>query len=173
MLWYKLPEYDARQKDSCSPVCIHSVSRRTHVHRARPTESQGVLGVSWGLCRVAWMEHTSGSHAGQSKYQARGCSEEAALCSGLRSRTRSSCTGDGIGLLFTQFGYFILAQLLFAYAFDMLLCWSRRDTLRARLRPVSRHLQHQSVPVVQAGLVLSAIRDGGAGLRRKGIDSLE
>jgi hypothetical protein len=26
------------------------------------------------------------------------------------------------------FGYFILAQLLFAYAFDILLCWSRRDT---------------------------------------------
>lgn len=25
-------------------------------------------------------------------------------------------------------GYLILAQLLFAYAFDMLLCWSRRDT---------------------------------------------
>ena len=27
-----------------------------------------------------------------------------------------------------QFGYFLLAQLLFAYAFDMLLCWTRRDT---------------------------------------------
>jgi hypothetical protein len=26
------------------------------------------------------------------------------------------------------FAWFILAQLLFAYAFDMLLCWSRRDT---------------------------------------------
>ena len=27
-----------------------------------------------------------------------------------------------------QFGYFLLAQLLFAYAFDMLFCWTRRDT---------------------------------------------
>ena len=27
-----------------------------------------------------------------------------------------------------EFGYFLLAQLLFAYAFDMLLCWTRRDT---------------------------------------------
>jgi hypothetical protein len=26
------------------------------------------------------------------------------------------------------YGYLILAQLIFAYAFDMLLCWSRRDT---------------------------------------------
>src|SRR5262249_34957763 len=27
-----------------------------------------------------------------------------------------------------DFALFILAQLLFAYAFDVLLCWSRRDT---------------------------------------------
>ena len=51
----------------------------------------------------------------------------------------------------------IAAQLLFAYAFDMLLSWSRRDALHARLRPVPGHLQHQPVPLVQAGLVLPSV----------------
>ena len=34
--------------------------------------------------------------------------------------------------------------------------------LHLRLRSVPGHLQHQSVPLVQAGLVLSAVRHGGA-----------
>ncbi len=45
--------------------------------------------------------------------------------------------------------------------------------LYSRLRSVSRHLQHQSLPLVQAGLVLSAVRDGGARVGRERADSLE
>ncbi len=69
--------------------------------------------------------------------------------------------------------HLILAQLLFAYAFDMLLVLVSARQLHARLRAVSRHLQHQSLPLVQAGLVLPAVRHGGAGLARKRADSLE
>ena len=72
-----------------------------------------------------------------------------------------------------SFAPFILAQLVFAYAFDMLLVWSRRDTYTSRLRSVSGHLQHQPVPLVQAGLVLSAVRDGGARVGGERADSLE
>src|SRR5438132_2458318 len=34
-----------------------------------------------------------------------------------------------------EFGHLILAQLVFAYAFDMLLCWSRRDTYTLGFAP--------------------------------------
>ena len=44
--------------------------------------------------------------------------------------------------------------------------------LHARLRSRSRRLQHQPVSLVQAGLVLPAVCDGGARLRRQGADSL-
>ena len=65
------------------------------------------------------------------------------------------------------FAPFILAQLFFAYAFDMLLGWSRRDTYALGFGSVSGNFQHQSVPVVQAGLVLFAVPDGGGGLAAK------
>ena len=68
--------------------------------------------------------------------------------------------------------HLIAAQLLFAYAFDMLLSWSRRDTYTLGLRSVPRHLQHQPVPLVQAGLVLPAVPDGGGRLRRQRADPL-
>src|SRR5207249_1217811 len=45
--------------------------------------------------------------------------------------------------------------------------------LHSRLRAVSRGHQHQSVPVVQAGLVLSAVRAGGARVGCERADSLE
>jgi hypothetical protein len=45
--------------------------------------------------------------------------------------------------------------------------------LHSRLRSVSRHLQHESVSLVQTGLVLSAVRNGGGGAGREGTDSLE
>ena len=45
--------------------------------------------------------------------------------------------------------------------------------LYIRLRVVPGHFQHQSFSVVQAGLVLSAVRHGGARHCRKGDDSLE
>ena len=45
--------------------------------------------------------------------------------------------------------------------------------LLSRLRSVSRHLQHQSVSLVQAGLVLSPVRDGGGRAVRERTDSLE
>ena len=51
--------------------------------------------------------------------------------------------------------YLIVAQLLFAYAFDALLTWSRRRHRDARVRSVPDRLQHEPVSVVQAGLVLS------------------
>ncbi len=38
--------------------------------------------------------------------------------------------------------YLILAQLLFAYAFDLLLGWSRRDRIHARIRSVSHCVQY-------------------------------
>ena len=41
---------------------------------------------------------------------------------------RSFCIGVGIGGRCTNPAHLIIAQLLFAYAFDMLLSWSRRDT---------------------------------------------
>ena len=67
----------------------------------------------------------------------------------------------------------IAAQLIFAYAFDMLLAWSRRSNLHARLRSLPGDLQHQPVPLVQAGLVLPPVPHGGRGLCRQGADSLE
>ena len=68
--------------------------------------------------------------------------------------------------------HLIAAQLLFAYAFDMLLSWSRRDAYTLGFGPVPCHLQHQPVPLVQAGLVLPAVPHGGARLRREGTDPL-
>ena len=44
--------------------------------------------------------------------------------------------------------------------------------LHARLRAVSRHLQHQPVSLVQARLVLPPVPHGRARLRRQGADSL-
>ena len=64
------------------------------------------------------------------------------------------------------FGPFILAQLLFAYAFDMLLAGPGATLTRSGLG-VSSHLQHQFVSVVQIGLVLSAVRYGGARVAAK------
>ena len=65
--------------------------------------------------------------------------------------------------------HLIAAQLLFAYAFDMLLAWSRREKYTLGFGPFPDHLQHQPVPVVQAGLVLSAVPDGGRGFPGQGI----
>ena len=45
--------------------------------------------------------------------------------------------------------------------------------LPPRVRTVPDHLQHESLPVVQAGLVLPAIRDGRGGLRGQGADPVE
>ena len=56
----------------------------------------------------------------------------------------------------------IAAQLIFAYAFDMLLGWSRRGTYTLGFGPVPRDLQHQPVPLVQARLVLPTVLDAGA-----------
>ena len=42
-----------------------------------------------------------------------------------------------------------------------------------RIRPFPDHLQHQSVPLVPAGVVLLAVRDDRAGLRRQGVHPLE
>ncbi len=47
------------------------------------------------------------------------------------------------------------------------------EYVQARVRSVSHCLQYQSFPLVQAGLVLSAIPDGGAGPGRQGSDPLE
>ena len=65
------------------------------------------------------------------------------------------------------------AQLLFAYAFDILLSWSRGERLRARVRAVSHRLQHQPVPVVQGRVVLVPVpahrrRLPGQGVRALG-----
>ena len=43
----------------------------------------------------------------------------------------------------------ILAQIVFVYVLDMLVCWWRRDKWDLRLRPLSDRLEHQPVPVVQ------------------------
>ena len=67
----------------------------------------------------------------------------------------------------------IVAQLVFAYAFDMLLVVVAARHLHARVRTLPGHLQHQPVPLVQAGLVLPAVPDGGGRLRRQGADPME
>ena len=69
--------------------------------------------------------------------------------------------------------HLLAAQLLFAYAFDMLLSWSRRDELHAGLRAGAGRLQHQPVSLVQTGLVLSAVRARRARLRGQGADPLD
>ena len=43
----------------------------------------------------------------------------------------------------------LAGQLLFAYAFDMLLAWSRGEDYQLGWGPVSDRLQHQPVPLVQ------------------------
>ena len=101
-LWYKLPEYDARQEDFSSPFCIHSVFAGLTSDRARPpTESQGVLGVSWGLFPVAWMECTSGSDPGLGISSSILFRESSTTCRPAH-KAPSFCTGDGIGLRFTS-----------------------------------------------------------------------
>ena len=53
----------------------------------------------------------------------------------------------------------IAAQILFAYGFDSLLVVDAPPHLGARLRPVSRHLQHHAVLLVQGRLVLPGSSD--------------
>ena len=67
----------------------------------------------------------------------------------------------------------IAAQLVFAYAFDMLLLLVAARDLHARLRPVPGHLQHQPVPLVQARLVLSAVLMVALGFAGQGADALD
>ena len=66
----------------------------------------------------------------------------------------------------------LLGQLLFAYAFDMLLAWSRRRRLRPRLRPLPDRLQHQPVSLVQGRLVRPAVRADRAWIPRQGVRAL-
>ena len=68
--------------------------------------------------------------------------------------------------------HFIAAQLLFAYAFDVLLTLVSARYLRPGLRSVSGDLQHQPVSLVQTGLVLSAVPHGGPRLCRQTADLL-
>ena len=66
----------------------------------------------------------------------------------------------------------IVAQIVFAYAFDSLLSWTRKTRIRPRLRPVPDHLQHEPVPALSRRLVLPAVPDGGGWFPRQGADSL-
>ena len=59
------------------------------------------------------------------------------------------------------------AQLLFAYALRHVAGVVAPRRLYARLRALSDHLQHQPVPVVQAGLVLPAVPDDRGGFAAK------
>ena len=71
-----------------------------------------------------------------------------------------------------DFAPLLVGQLLFAYAFDMLLSWSRREQLRAGLRSVPDHLQHQPVPVVHGRLVRLPVPAGRRRLCRQGVRPL-
>ncbi len=68
--------------------------------------------------------------------------------------------------------YLIAAQLLFAYAFDMLLSWSRRDTYTLGFGPFPVIFSINLFLYVQAGLVLPAVPHGGARFRRQRTDPL-
>ena len=72
-----------------------------------------------------------------------------------------------------EFAYLIVAQLLFAYAFDMLLSWSRRDTYTLGFGPFPIIFSTNLFLWFRAGLVLSAVCDDRGRLRREGIHPLE
>ena len=52
-----------------------------------------------------------------------------------------------------DFAPLLIGQLVFAYAFDLLLAWSRARRLSAGLRPGAHHPQHQPLPLVQGRMV--------------------
>ena len=72
-----------------------------------------------------------------------------------------------------EFAYLIVAQLLFAYAFDMLLSWSRRDTYTLGFGPFPIIFSTNLFLWFKAGLVLPAVPDDRRRLRRQGIHPLE
>ena len=67
----------------------------------------------------------------------------------------------------------IVAQLLFAYAFDMLLGWSRRDTYTLGFGPFPIIFSTNLFLWFKAGLVLPAVPDDRRRLRRQGVHPLE
>ena len=68
--------------------------------------------------------------------------------------------------------HLILAQLLFAYAFDMLLSWSRRDTYTLGFGPFPVIFSINLFLWFKPDWFYLQFSDGGARLRRQGADSL-
>ncbi len=136
--------------------------------QANPRLGLSILGASLSLaalCGVVW-------------YMARG----RALKVEVQLRAQHYLQACAQGTVLVYWGWYwppvydaaplIAAQLVFAYAFDMLLAWSRRDTYTLGFAPVPGDLQHQPVPVVQARLVLPAVPDDRGRVCRQGADSL-
>ena len=65
--------------------------------------------------------------------------------------------------------WLLVAQLVFAYAFDMLLAWSRRERYVLGFGPFPIIFSTQPVPLVPRRSVLSAVPDDRGGLPRQGV----